>query len=149
SALVFAYPLWIFIRIARRAALENYLRDMNVDDSFYYYVVARNFARGQFSTFDGMNLTNGYHPIWAWLLTPTFWFVSDPTRSLPVLKGIEFAVISLGAWCLSAWARQTRTPWPFIVSIPALLLPSLIVGLESAAYAAALMLALLFLVRLA
>lgn len=34
------------------------------DDFFYYAQVARNFALHGVSTFDGIHLTNGYHPLW-------------------------------------------------------------------------------------
>ena len=34
------------------------------DDSFFYLKTARNMARGLGSTFDGINPTNGYHPLW-------------------------------------------------------------------------------------
>jgi hypothetical protein len=34
------------------------------DDSFFYLQVARNFALGHGSTFNGLMPTNGYHPLW-------------------------------------------------------------------------------------
>lgn len=34
------------------------------DDAFYYYKTALNLRHGLGSTFDGINLTNGYHPLW-------------------------------------------------------------------------------------
>lgn len=40
-----------------------------VDDSFYYIQTARNLAQGYGSTFDRLNPTNGYHPLWLILLT--------------------------------------------------------------------------------
>ena len=46
--------------------LVNILRDVNADDSFYYFQIAYNLAQGNFSTFDGgITQTNGYHPVWA------------------------------------------------------------------------------------
>ena len=42
------------------------------DDAFYYFKIAENIARGYGSTFDGVHLTNGYHPLWAGLLIPLF-----------------------------------------------------------------------------
>jgi hypothetical protein len=38
------------------------------DDAEYYRLVARNIAATGASTFDGQTLTNGYHPLWAWIL---------------------------------------------------------------------------------
>jgi hypothetical protein len=40
-----------------------------VDDAFYYFVVAQHIAQDGMSTFDGITLTNGYHPLWMALLT--------------------------------------------------------------------------------
>lgn len=42
------------------------------DDMFYYLQIARNIARGQGSTFDGITPTNGYHPIYMILVTGIF-----------------------------------------------------------------------------
>jgi hypothetical protein len=38
------------------------------DDSFYYLQVARNIVRGMGSSFDGQEMTNGYHPLWMLIL---------------------------------------------------------------------------------
>jgi len=48
-----------------------------IDDGFYYLQVARNIARGHGSTFDRVNRTNGYQPLWALMLVPIFWFTDD------------------------------------------------------------------------
>lgn len=40
------------------------------DDAYYYFRIAENIARGNGSTFDGINTTNGYQPLWCWLLVP-------------------------------------------------------------------------------
>jgi len=42
------------------------------DDAYYYFKVAQNIAGGLGSTFDGLNLTNGYHPLWMLLCIPIF-----------------------------------------------------------------------------
>lgn len=42
---------------------------VSFDDSFYYFGIARNLARGLGSTFDGVHATNGYHPLWMLLCT--------------------------------------------------------------------------------
>ncbi len=42
------------------------------DDAFYYFKIAQNIAEGHGSTFDGVNLTNGYHPLWLLLNVPVF-----------------------------------------------------------------------------
>jgi hypothetical protein len=42
------------------------------DDAFYYFKVAQNIAEGHGSTLDGINLTNGYHPLWMLVCIPIF-----------------------------------------------------------------------------
>lgn len=42
------------------------------DDAYFYLTVARNAALGQWSSFDGTTITNGFHPLWAILLVPLF-----------------------------------------------------------------------------
>jgi hypothetical protein len=80
-----------------RLPLSSYLRDLNFDDSFYYDVIARNYANGLFSTFDGIGTTNGYHPLWAWLLAPVFGVVKDPAVALKAAKALEFALLAAAA----------------------------------------------------
>src|SRR5438105_15832144 len=40
------------------------------DDAFYYFRIARNIALGHGSTYDGVNSTNGYQPLWLAVLVP-------------------------------------------------------------------------------
>ncbi|HCR72294.1 MAG TPA: hypothetical protein DIW23_12675, partial [Anaerolineae bacterium] len=42
------------------------------DDAYYYFKVAQNITEGYGSTFDGINLTNGYHPLWMLICIPIF-----------------------------------------------------------------------------
>lgn len=42
------------------------------DDAYYYFKVAQNISEGLGSTFDGINLTNGYHPLWMIVCIPIF-----------------------------------------------------------------------------
>ena len=42
------------------------------DDAYYYFKVAQNISEGHGSTFDGINPTNGYHPLWMLVCIPIF-----------------------------------------------------------------------------
>ena len=116
--------------------LVGILRDVNNDDSFYYFQIARNLAEGQFSTFDGgITRTNGYHPVWMWLITPFYW-VFDPETALFGIKAFELCLIggSVALLALSAWL--CRLPWPALVAILPLLYQqntALWSGMEAAA----------------
>ncbi|HSR21700.1 MAG TPA: hypothetical protein VLL49_12370, partial [Anaerolineales bacterium] len=42
------------------------------DDAYYYFKVAQNISEGRGSTFDGIHITNGYHPLWLAISVPIF-----------------------------------------------------------------------------
>lgn len=44
------------------------------DDAYYYFKVAQNITEGKGSTFDGINPSNGYHPLWMMICIPVFFF---------------------------------------------------------------------------
>jgi hypothetical protein len=52
-----------------RTVLNWYLND----DAFYYFKVAVNITSGRGITFDGINVTNGFHPLWMLVNIPIFW----------------------------------------------------------------------------
>lgn len=63
------------------------------DDAFYYIRIADNLNRLHFSTFDGINPTNGYHPLLQWLLIiPSGWF-SDMELFMRVLAAFGVALV--------------------------------------------------------
>jgi hypothetical protein len=98
--------------------LASFLQSLNVDDSFYYYVIARNFAHGMWSTFDGANQTNGYHPAWAFLLTPVFALVSDPVAALRAAKLLEQLCLFGSALCILAVGRAAGWNWIIASIVP-------------------------------
>lgn len=58
------------------AALSDAYNMPNVwfirDDAYYYFKTAQNIAEGHGVTFDGINPTNGYHPLWMLVCIPIF-----------------------------------------------------------------------------
>ena len=112
---------WIYLTLA--VSLGTIVNGL-LDDSFYYLQVARNLAAGLGSTFDGVEATNGYHPLWMMLLVPVYAvFPGDeaPLRAALVLGatfGFGFLLSihrilgsAAGAWAaaigllLFAWPR--------------------------------------------
>lgn len=64
------------------------------EDGFYYFKIAQNVAAGLGSTFDGVHVTNGYHPLWLLCLVPLFWVSPEPEAALRlgvVLQGVLMA----------------------------------------------------------
>ena len=76
------------------------------DDAEYYRVIARNIAATGVSTFDGQTLTNGYHPLWTWLLVIQDKLVGD---AFLVTRLIE-AVLVTAAFPLFLLRTGLRTP---------------------------------------
>jgi len=66
----------IFMSISFYAALsdsQNLSQNWFMrDDAYYYFKVAQNISEGRGSTFDGINPTNGYHPLWMLICIPIF-----------------------------------------------------------------------------
>ena len=55
----------IFICVVLSFVLPfNFILNFAHDDSFFYIKTAENFSKGLGSTFDGVNPTNGYHPLY-------------------------------------------------------------------------------------
>ena len=114
------------------------------DDTFYYLQVARNTAEGHFSSFDGgITRTNGYHPLWMFLLVP-FFLAFDAESALFAIKFFETAVLASGIALVALAARLARLPWPPLIAVPLAIFPqrSFLIGMEPAL--ALFMLALLF-----
>ena len=144
-ACILAYGVFFGWYLLSRFDLLNIIRDVNWDDSFYYFQIARNMAAGQFSTFDGgITQTNGYHPLWLLLITPFYWFV-DAETALFGIKGFEILLIAGAVLLIATAARLAGQPWLLLFALPPLLYGNVVLfsGLEAAA--ALFMLGLLFL----
>ena len=105
------------------------------DDAFYYFQIARNLAEGKFSTFDGgITRTNGYHPLWLFLITPFYW-IFDKEAALFAIKAFEIMLVAGGVALVAAAAQLARMPWVLMfAALPMLYhIPFLIKGMEAAA----------------
>ena len=58
------FVVGLALRMASAALPERLLTRITVDDAFYYLRTAQELGLGNGSTFDGINSTNGYHPLW-------------------------------------------------------------------------------------
>jgi len=69
------------------------------DDAYYYFKVAQNISEGHGSTFDGINPTNGYHPLWMLICIPIFALARFdlilPLRILILLLAVMRAATSI------------------------------------------------------
>jgi hypothetical protein len=84
-------------------------------DTFYYLDVARHRVAGQGFSFDGQYATNGFHPLWEWLLVGLGRAgIVDYTRNAAPLSGVfllDLLLLTLGAATFCAMAtRYLRRP---------------------------------------
>ncbi|MCX7620401.1 MAG: hypothetical protein N2037_06100 [Acidimicrobiales bacterium] len=94
---------------------------LTFDDAWYYFGIARNIAAGHGSTFDQLNPTNGYHPLWMWLCVLGYTFGLDrlsdlgAARALLAVQAVAWGVslvLVARAVALSVrdWPRVRRSP---------------------------------------
>ena len=118
----------------------NLHRDGVIDDAFYYFEIAKNLATGEFSTFDGgITRTNGYHPIWVFLITPLYW-LCDTESALFGIKALEVMLIAGSVALVAVAVRLAALPWILLfAALPALYhTHGMLLGLEAGAGAFAL-----------
>ncbi len=70
----------LYAATAPAASVMNFYK---TDDAYYYFIVARNVAEGHGFTFDLINRTNGYHPLWLFINIPIF-ALTGSSRVLPL-----------------------------------------------------------------
>jgi hypothetical protein len=104
-------PLYLYYRRFRVGAAFYFL----AGDAFYYLDVARYSQGHSFFTFDGLHATNGFHPLWQYLLTwlahfPTFSFAGHGQIAHFFL--LDLVIVSIGYGLLSVFvAKQLRFFW--------------------------------------
>ena len=113
------FVVGLALRMASAALPERLLTRITVDDAFYYLRTAQELGLGNGSTFDGINSTNGYHPLWLWMLTP-FTSVFGPgtgtVRLLILLQAaIAAATFLLAARLLLRWLPPLAVALGFAV----------------------------------
>lgn len=91
---------------------QNFPRNwFDRDDAYYYFKVAQNISEGRGSTFDGINPTNGYHPLWMLICVPIFALARFdlilPLRVLFVVMGMLSAGTSV---LLYRFLKRAMTP---------------------------------------
>lgn len=79
----------IYVSVTPANSLMNWY---NSDDAFFYYKVAQNVLAGHGFTFDQINLSNGFHPLWMLVCLGVFWLshfnLLLPLRVLVLVSGL-------------------------------------------------------------
>lgn len=93
--IVMSISLYAALSDAQNLSWHWFIRD----DAYYYFKVAQNIGEGHGSTFDGINPTNGYHPLWVLICVPIFAFARVdlilPLRILLLVMGALSAVTAI------------------------------------------------------
>ncbi|MEI8134231.1 MAG: hypothetical protein WCH46_04010 [bacterium] len=68
--------------------------DFVTDDFFYYFLPAKNLVLHGISSFDGITITNGFHPLWMGCITTAFWICGKSDTAFFGLLAIVSALSS-------------------------------------------------------
>ena len=106
------------------------------DDAFYYLEIARNAASGRGFTMDGISVTNGFQPLWMWLLVAVAWLTSGDTQALfAAARLLVVGLFCLGGGLLFSLLRKSSGLRPALLGMGLLFVPPalnvLLSGMES------------------
>ena len=85
---------------------------LTFDDAFYYFGIARNVAHGHGSTFDGIDPTNGYHPLWMLMAVPVYLVGLDDTAAVRTLLALQVLLYGAALATLASVAGRAIGGWP-------------------------------------
>ncbi|MBM4337823.1 MAG: hypothetical protein FJ108_18195, partial [Deltaproteobacteria bacterium] len=107
------------------------------DDAYYYLVIAGNAATGHGFTMDRISPTNGFQPLWMWLLVPIARLVGDDANLLLlVVQGICVAIFAVAGGLLCGLLRAQIGRVPALIAGLLLFFPrienALLSGMEAA-----------------
>jgi len=81
------------------------------DDFFYYLNIARHIAAGRGSSFDGgVTATNGYNPLYVWLLSLAFWLGAGKAAAIRVGLLIQAVSAAIAGWLAFRSCRRREAP---------------------------------------
>ena len=104
-AVVLGAGLAVRVALALQPATTLLTKTMP-DDAFYYFAIARNVASGAGVSINGIAPTNGFHPLWAAILSALFWLA--PKGSAGIHLGLLAAALAdvLTAWLAYRCIRE-------------------------------------------
>jgi hypothetical protein len=85
----------------------RFLFNLLAADSMYYMGIANNWAKFGFPTFDGEQITNGFHPLWGTLLAGMFWISgASNSHQLYVAFAASLVFVLMSLTLLSSLAMR-------------------------------------------
>lgn len=85
---------------------------LTFDDAWYYFGIARNVAEGRGSTFDGINPTNGYHPLWLLVSVPVYAIGLDGMAAARALLAGQVVCYVAALVILAGTVSRLADGWP-------------------------------------
>jgi hypothetical protein len=149
-AILMATYLYAALSESHNFGTEWFIRD----DAFYYFKVAQNITEGRGITFDGVNPTNGYHPLWMLICIPIFALARFdlilPLRVLVVVSGAisaatgvllfrlvkrtlspQAAVLAATYWCFDRFIHYNVTMFGLETGLTALTMVALLLAMSN------------------
>jgi hypothetical protein len=106
---------------------NSLMRWYDIDDAFYYYKVAQNFLTGYGFSFDQINLSNGFHPLWMVICLSVFWLsrfnLLLPLRVLVIVSALFNALTGVVLFRFASKFVSKKAA--FIGSLTWVLLPTI------------------------
>lgn len=103
---VLASKVWFFITGDIRAVVAAV-----PDDTCYFYKIAWNVVQGKGLTFDGINPTNGFQPLWLYALLPLAWLMRSASPEDYFRAALVYqALIVLSAGVVLFFALRRVSP---------------------------------------
>ncbi len=112
------------------------LLQRSTDDAYYYFLVAESIVQGRGITFDGVNPTNGFHPLWMVCLLPVSWLAgTDRDVAFRAVYGLVAVVGGAGFWAaykaIATYASRTVALLGLGMLLTPVFLHSALNGLET------------------
>lgn len=85
---------------------------LTFDDAYYYFGISENLAGGAGSTFDGINPTNGYHPLWMLVSAPVFALGFDGINAVRILLIGQLIAWAISLVVLAGILSDSVEGWP-------------------------------------
>jgi len=123
----------VLISLLLLAPMRDVVLRFMHDDAFYYFGIARRWNRLGFPTFDGITATNGYHPLWQWVLVAASRLFPDPTTFVRAGAASGVWFLGLAAWLIARRLAQEGNPYRSLAYawVTGALLFATIYGMES------------------